>query len=132
MRLWRISPKYLDPPGLVALWREALLAKKVLEEKTKGYTKHPQLDPFKETEDSVAYINTYLLGIWEEAERRGYNFDKSKIGLRKTDENLFITHKEAEAELEHLRGKLEKRNPEYCERLESPPELHPLFCYKVS
>jgi len=30
MRLWTIHPKYLDRQGLLALWREALLAQKVL------------------------------------------------------------------------------------------------------
>ena len=28
MRLWTLHPKYLDAKGLVALWREALLAQK--------------------------------------------------------------------------------------------------------
>ena len=37
MRLWSIHPKYLDCKGLVALWREALLAKKVLRGKTRKY-----------------------------------------------------------------------------------------------
>ncbi len=30
MRLWTLHPKYLDPRGLVALWREALFAQAVL------------------------------------------------------------------------------------------------------
>ncbi|HEU5178767.1 MAG TPA: pyrimidine dimer DNA glycosylase/endonuclease V, partial [Burkholderiales bacterium] len=30
MRLWSLHPKYLDARGLVALWREALLAQAVL------------------------------------------------------------------------------------------------------
>ena len=29
MRLWTLHPKYLDGVGLVALWREALLARAV-------------------------------------------------------------------------------------------------------
>ena len=37
MRLWSIHPKYLGTKGLVALWREALLAQKVLQGNTKGY-----------------------------------------------------------------------------------------------
>lgn len=35
MRLWTLHPKYLDTKGLVALWREALLAQKVLQGKQK-------------------------------------------------------------------------------------------------
>jgi hypothetical protein len=41
MRLWSIHPEYLDAKGLVALWREALLAQNVLQCNTKGYKKHP-------------------------------------------------------------------------------------------
>ena len=43
MRLWSIHPRYLDSMGLVALWREALLAQAVLRGETKGYKFHPQL-----------------------------------------------------------------------------------------
>ena len=37
MRIWSLHPKYLDTNGFIALWRKALLAKKVLEGKNKGY-----------------------------------------------------------------------------------------------
>ena len=37
IRIWTLHPKYLDAKGLVAVWREALLAKHVLENKAKGY-----------------------------------------------------------------------------------------------
>ena len=30
MRLWSLHPCYLDPAGLVAVWREGLLARAVL------------------------------------------------------------------------------------------------------
>jgi len=67
MRLWSLHPKYLDSKGLVALWRETLLAKHVLEGKTKGYRNHPQLDRFKLSEDPLAAINYYLQMIYEES-----------------------------------------------------------------
>ena len=35
MRLWSLHPKYLDARGLVALWREGLLAQAVLKGQTK-------------------------------------------------------------------------------------------------
>ncbi|HKX52383.1 MAG TPA: pyrimidine dimer DNA glycosylase/endonuclease V [Nitrosospira sp.] len=38
MRLWTLHPRYLDTKGLVAAWREALLAQKVLSGLTSGYT----------------------------------------------------------------------------------------------
>ena len=43
MRLWSIHPKYLDPAGLTACWREGLLAREVLCGRTSGYRNHPQL-----------------------------------------------------------------------------------------
>jgi len=43
MRIWSLHPKYLDRLGLLACWRETLLAQKVLRGKTKGYRNHPQL-----------------------------------------------------------------------------------------
>ena len=76
MRLWSIHPKYLDTKGLVALWREALLAKKVLKGETKKYINHPQLNRFKELKNPLPFISTYLLYIWKEGEKRGYDFDK--------------------------------------------------------
>lgn len=79
MRIWSLPPEYLDSKGLVALWRETLLAQKVLEGSTSGYRNHPQLDHFKQKDQPLEFICTYLLYIWKEACNRGYNFDKSKI-----------------------------------------------------
>lgn len=70
MRLWTIHPKYLDARGLVALWRETLLAQKVLQGDTKGYKNHPQLIRFNEQTDPVAHLATYLRFIHLEAVRR--------------------------------------------------------------
>jgi hypothetical protein len=41
---------YLDGRGLVALWREALLAQAVLRGRTRGY-RHPQLARFRSREN---------------------------------------------------------------------------------
>ena len=79
MRLWRLHPRYLDGKGLVALWREALLAQKVLAGETVGYRHHPQLGPFKGEEDPMESIACYLRGIREEGRERGYNFDPDRI-----------------------------------------------------
>jgi len=76
MRIWSIHPEYLDTKGLVALWRETLLAKHVLEGKTKGYRNHPQLDRFKQVDKSIDAINQYLVAVYDEAFARGYRFDK--------------------------------------------------------
>ena len=37
MRLWSLHPRCLDAKGLVALWREGLLAQEVLRGKTRDY-----------------------------------------------------------------------------------------------
>ncbi|HET7712421.1 MAG TPA: pyrimidine dimer DNA glycosylase/endonuclease V, partial [Thermoanaerobaculia bacterium] len=62
MRLWSIHPRYLDPAGLVALWREALLAQAVLTGRTRGYTRHPQLERFTGQQNRAGAIADYLHG----------------------------------------------------------------------
>ena len=83
MRLWSLHPKYLDARGLVALWREGLLAQAVLRGKTRGYKHHPQLKRFRIHRRPIAAIRRYLHDVCDEADRRGYNFNRSKLG-RKT------------------------------------------------
>ena len=79
MRLWSIHPEYLDCKGLLALWREGLLARKVLMGETRGYRRHPQLERFRAQKDPVAAINLYLRFVHEEAAGRCYHFDIGKI-----------------------------------------------------
>ena len=79
MRLWTLHPSHLDARGLVALWREALLAQKVLLGGTRGYRHHPQLLRFREGPAPVASIVAYLDAVAGEAEARGYAFDRSRI-----------------------------------------------------
>ena len=79
MRIWSINLGWLDSIGIVALWRESLLARKVLEGNTKGYTNHPQLYRFKSSENPLACIETYLYYVLEEAKKRGFEFDGGKI-----------------------------------------------------
>ena len=66
MRLWTLHPKYLDAKGLVALWREALLAQKVLRGATKGYRHHPQLLRFSNSKNPPAALAAYLKAVHEE------------------------------------------------------------------
>jgi len=91
MRLWSFHPKYLDPIGLIALWREALLAKHVLEGKTKGYKNHPQLERFKVSDNPVNHIHLYLSEIHHEASVRGYAFDRNKINWNFYPSQLTVT-----------------------------------------
>jgi len=110
MRLWSIHPKYLDSKGLVALWREGLLAKAVLAGKTNGYTNHPQLERFKKHKKPKDAINAYLFEVLVEANERGYNFDKTKVAKTKLVEKIFVTRGQIEFEHKHLLRKLNIRD----------------------
>jgi hypothetical protein len=130
MRLWSIHPKYLDSKGLVAVWREGLLAKKVLEGKTKGYTNHSQLIRFKNTNDQIISINQYLLQIYTEAKLRSFNFDKSKIDTINTKiVQMPVTSMQVQYEFELLKYKLSKRDKlKYAQLIKiNKYELNPLF-----
>lgn len=112
MRLWSLDFNLLDSKGLVALWRETLLAKNVLEGNTKGYTNHPQLIRFKNSSDSLGYINNYLELIYNESKVRGYNFNSSKFISVGDLSPLTVTSKQLEFEFNHLQNKLKVRDPE--------------------
>ena len=132
MRLWSIHPKYLDKEGLVALWREGLLAKKVLEGKTKGYKNHPQLQRFKEFKNSLLAINSYLYFVWLEAKKRGYNFRKKKISSKRIiSGEIPVTKGQLNFEFSHLWKKLEKRDKIKLEEIkkegEKIPQVNPVF-----
>jgi len=131
MRLWSLNPKYLDSKGLVAVWREGLLAKKVLEGKTKGYNNHPQLIRFRNYEDSLAAINSYLYYIFLESQHRGYSFDKSKISCIKLRKIITNTKGQLKYELDHLLNKLMIRDPEKFNEISklnlSKIETNPIF-----
>lgn len=129
MRLWSIHPKYLDRIGLLALWRESLLAQKVLKGETKGYKHHPQLLRFKAHLDPVCAIAMYLQDVWEESKRRGYDFDMGKIGNFSVIEKIPVTRGQLKYEFEWLCCKLKNRSHQkYLELLCSREiECHPVF-----
>ena len=106
MRLWSLHPRYLDPQGLVALWREALLARAVLRGETRGYLHHPQLERFRAHPHPRLAINAYLAAVHAEAMRRGYRFDRGKLGLVRAVEGIAVATGQLEFEREHLRQKL--------------------------
>jgi hypothetical protein len=106
MRLWTLHPQYLDTKGLLALWREGLLAQKVLAGQTIGYRSHPQLVRFKALHDPVAGVATYLLLVYEEAVARGYNFNREKLGATDPALRIVVTQGQLAYEWEHLKSKL--------------------------
>ncbi|MBP7102143.1 MAG: hypothetical protein KBA86_02745 [Bacteroidales bacterium] len=129
MRIWSLHPKYLDTKGLIALWRETLLAKHVLQGKTKAYIHHPQLERFKQQQHPLNYINKYLLDVYEESIVRGFVFDKSKIGTILPTEKISLNKGQLEYEKNHLLFKLKLRDPNKYHVLTLLPEIetHPLF-----
>ena len=129
MRLWTLHPKYLDACGLVALWREALLAQKVLSGRTKGYKRHPQLARFRASRDPGAAIASYLQGVLEEATARGYRFDAKKIARRRLRGPIRETNGQLLCEWNHLRKKLKRRDLRRFreQRKVKVPAAHPLF-----
>jgi hypothetical protein len=129
MRLWTLHPQYLDARGLVALWREALLAQQVLRGATKGYRHHPQLARFRAAQEPRAAIACYLLGVVEEAQRRGYAFDASKIRSARVCDTIDATDGQLLYEWRHLKRKLRQRDPSWYQRCRSVkvPAPHPLF-----
>lgn len=129
MRLWTLHPQYLDPQGLVALWREALLARAVLKGATRGYRHHPQLQRFQAQPSPVSSINAYLAGVLEEATHRGYRFDRRRFGPCRPVRPIPVTEGQLRYEWNHLLRKLSSRSPELYRRWRdvSHPRCHPLF-----
>ena len=129
MRLWTLHPKYLDPAGLVALWREALLAQAVLLGRTRGYTRHPQLIRFQAAADPAAVIAGYLAAVFQESLVRGYRFDGGKIQPAPAVAPIPETDGQVRYEWIHLLTKLAARSPQWHRRWEhlEAPDPHPLF-----
>lgn len=129
MRLWTVHPRYLDAKGLVALWREGLLARAVLHGRTKGYTNHPQLIRFREHPEPLMAMDAYLAGVLAESRERGYRFDATKIDETAQAIPMEATVGQLDYEWHHLLGKLTQRDPQRNEQYQGvrQPDPHPLF-----
>jgi hypothetical protein len=129
MRLWSLHPQYLDSKGLLAVWREGLLAKKVLQGQTRGYRHHSQLIRFKQAQKPIAAMNIYLRAVYQEAMKRGYHFDRRKVRRVGRLQRIPVTAGQLQYETVHLLGKLVKRDAEKYSVLKRSPRVdpHPLF-----
>lgn len=130
MRVWSLHPRYLDRQGLTACWRETLLAQAVLAGRTRGYTAHPQLERFRAVDRPMVAVGAYLCGVADEADARGYRFDRSRIDEASTlPAALTVTSGQLALEWRHLTAKLATRSPEVLARWAdtSAPAPHPLF-----
>ena len=133
MRIWSLHPQYLDRQGLVACWRETLLAQAVLAGRTRGYRNHSQLVRFRATTDPVAAVGTYLTHLATEASERGYRFDVGRINQPAEPgtqaSRLPVTEGQVAFEWGHLLAKLAERTPDRHAELQGTVDvqLHPLF-----
>jgi hypothetical protein len=128
MRLWSLHPRHLDAKGLVALWREGLLARAVLRGATKGYRRHPQLNRFRRRADPVAAIDAYLHSVADEAEARGYRFDRAKLDPATRLRPQAVGAGQLAHEWRHLLAKLRARDPACWRRARrGAPACHPSF-----
>ena len=130
MRLWSVHPRYFDRQALTACWREALLAQAVLAGRTRGYQHHPQLERFRSHPHPLVAIGGFLGGIVDEADTRGYNFDRTKI-LHPSDgvDPIPVTSGQLGFEWTHLQKKLTARSPEVAAQWQHvrAPDPHSLF-----
>ena len=141
MRIWSLHPCLLDRRALVACWRETLLAQKVLRGLTRGYTNHSQLIRFRAHPQPLEAVAAYLSGLADEADARGYSFNRALIGAGedsagkscagKADKNsadkvenpyasvarIPVPLGQLEYELAFLRHKVAGRDPEWEQRL---------------
>lgn len=129
MRLWTLHPRHLDVKGLVAAWREALLAQKVLSGLTSGYRSHPQLIRFRSHPQPLQAVGAFLAELAEEAGRRTYRFDTTKILQPGTASQITETDGQLLFEWTRLQEKLEQRAPLLARQSHNiiMPEPHPLF-----
>lgn len=134
MRLWSLHPAHLDRQGLICLWRESLLAQKVLQGNTIGYKNHPQLDRFKNGH-SIKLIGSYLYSILLEASIRGYSFDFHKIAEPTSPiyylTPIPVTEGQVAYEWTHFLNKTKVRSLPFYERIKNLEldkiQIHPLF-----
>lgn len=124
-----MHPRYFDRQALTACWREGLLAQAVITEPGRGYSHHPQLQRFRQSEEPHAAIGDYLSAIVDEADARGYNFAREKIRATGAHERLQVNDAQLAYEWGHLLRKLRQRSPDVCElwRSVALPDPHPSF-----
>jgi hypothetical protein len=110
----------------------------VLAGRTKGYRSHPQLRRFRETPEPLAAVGAYLAGVADEAQARGYRYDRGLINCAPApgvwDRRIDVSTGQLEYEWAHLVAKLAARSPDWLAALstEAPTATavctpHPLF-----
>ncbi|MBN1645161.1 hypothetical protein JW851_03960 [Candidatus Woesearchaeota archaeon] len=131
MRLWSIHPKYLDVKGLSGLWRESLLAKKILKGETESHKNHPQLNRFKVLKKPLPAINSYLLYIYKESCDRGYCFNKKNISKPFRKSKLSIKKGQILYEFNLLKKRLKIRAKDKYKELLKIKRIEPNPLFKI-
>lgn len=130
MRLWSIHPKYLDKHGLISLWREALLVQKILTGEVNAYNGNAQVERFRNYDNPVKAIGSYLSYIAVEGSKRGYKLSHEKILYPGFEQDLTpVSNGQLIFEMQHLRNKLKIRDKAKCAEIKkiSAIEANPLF-----
>ncbi len=125
-----MHPQYFDRQALTAGWREALLAQAVIATPGRGYSRHPQLERFRADPAPLVVVGAFLTGIADEADARGYRFDRSRILVPgSVVARIALPQGQLDYEWSHLLGKLTTRSPLVAERWAAvtAPEAHPIF-----
>lgn len=140
MRLWSLSPRYLDQQGLCGLWREAVMAKNAILVEDHGYHNHPQLDRFREYATYLGeeehLLNDYLRIVYQESKKRGYDFNDKYLNqdFSIARRQLPVTNGQLRFERRHLINKMRTRDPIYRDIKKINkivnlriPDIHPIF-----
>ena len=126
MSLCTIHPKYLDKQGLISLWREGLLAQKVLNGEVNIQLNSPLWEKLKKSQNPLRAIGAYLSFVAAEGARRGYKFSHEKI-LYPNFESYEIKVKPQDLifEMTHLRNKLKMRDQHKWDEISKVSEVSP-------
>lgn len=129
MRLWTIHPTFLDNEGLHGLWREGLLAQKIIEDPTHGRSNNPQIARFRNHVSPISILGAYLWTVGHEGMERGFKYNVARIEDppmlgsimvpkgSSGDPRIPVTEEQIRFEFDHLFSKLEERDPVSLEKI---------------
>ena len=109
-RIWSLHPKYLDGIEIFFLWRNCIMAKKILDGTEKVNRKFPHLARFESSSNPIGAINIYLSEVYKIASTHGKNFKLDKFDDSFKDISLNVTKGQMEYEVELFKKKLRNRS----------------------